>query len=213
MLGLNAVRAQVHGRDVTAQPNFADHHDRAAQFVLFLLDALQRGHRDGVRDEPLERLAEAEFLWSDVHDQHLIVQTGWRLWRHAVQCRARRAGARRQCGTIRREHFSILKGMEEVTPQEGQRRVQQGAVLLDVREDNEYREVRAQGAQLMPLSMFEESFQQLPKDQEIVVICRSGARSARAAQYLLDRGFNAVNLQGGTIAWEEQGLPVERGQQ
>lgn len=101
--------------------------------------------------------------------------------------------------------------MEEVTPQEGQRRVQQGAVLLDVREPNEYTEVHAQGAQLMPLSTFTDQYGDLAKDREIVVICRSGARSARAAQFLIEQGYSAVNLQGGTLAWEQDGLPVERG--
>ena len=100
--------------------------------------------------------------------------------------------------------------MQEVTPQEGQRRVQQGAVLLDVREPEEFADVHAGGAQLMPLSTFGEQYQNLDQDREIVVICRSGARSARAAQFLLDHGYNAVNLAGGTLAWEEGGLPVER---
>ncbi|WP_245557539.1 rhodanese-like domain-containing protein [Deinococcus peraridilitoris] len=100
--------------------------------------------------------------------------------------------------------------MEEVTPQEGQRRLQQGALLLDVRESEEFRDVHAQGAQLMPLSTFQENYATLDQDREIVVICRSGARSARAAQFLLDNGYKAVNLEGGTVAWEAQGLPVEK---
>lgn len=106
----------------------------------------------------------------------------------------------------------MLEGMEEVTPREGQERVRQGALLLDVREPDEYREVHAEGARLMPLSTFEEQYAALGQEQPIVVICRSGARSARAAQYLLDRGYDAVNLQGGTLAWEADGLPVERGE-
>jgi len=106
----------------------------------------------------------------------------------------------------------MLWGMEEVTPQEGQRRVQAGALLLDVRERDEYAAVHAQGARLMPLSEFQDQYGTLSKDQEIVVICRSGARSARAAQFLLEQGYRAVNLGGGTIAWEDEGLPVERGE-
>lgn len=100
--------------------------------------------------------------------------------------------------------------MQEVTPQEGQRLVEEGALLLDVREANEYAEVHARGAQLMPLSSIEEHYESLDKTRDIVVICRSGARSARAAQFLLDRGYHAINLEGGTLAWEEQGLPVEK---
>lgn len=101
--------------------------------------------------------------------------------------------------------------IEEVTPQEGQRRVGEGALLLDVREQNEYDEVRAEGARLMPLSTFDAHFHELPKDQDIVVICRSGKRSLDAATRLAAQGYRAVNLTGGTLAWEAEGLPVERG--
>lgn len=82
--------------------------------------------------------------------------------------------------------------------------------MLDVRESNEFEEVHAEGAQLMPLSSFQQTYDELDKDRDIVVICRSGARSAQAAQFLLQQGYNAVNLQGGTMAWEQAGLPVER---
>ncbi|MFC4636744.1 rhodanese-like domain-containing protein [Deinococcus hohokamensis] len=103
--------------------------------------------------------------------------------------------------------------MEEVTPQEGQRRVQQGALLIDVREQNEYDEVHAEGAQLIPLSEFEARAGELPRDRELVMICRSGARSARAGQFLLDQGHTqVVNLAGGTMAWVDAGLPSVRGQ-
>ena len=82
--------------------------------------------------------------------------------------------------------------------------------MLDVREPEEYQEVHAERAQPMPLSSFEDTYQDLDQARDVVVICRSGARSARAAQFLLDHGYNAVNLEGGTLAWEAQGLPVER---
>lgn len=87
--------------------------------------------------------------------------------------------------------------------------MQQGALLIDVREPNEYEEVHATGAQLMPLSEFEQSHGSLPKDAELVMICRSGARSERAAQLLLDNGYsNVSNLKGGTMAWVQDGLPT-----
>ncbi|MFC3835015.1 MULTISPECIES: rhodanese-like domain-containing protein [Deinococcus] len=103
--------------------------------------------------------------------------------------------------------------MEEITPQEGQRRVQAGAVLVDVREQNEYDEVHAEGALLIPLSEFEARHGELPKDRELVMICRSGARSARAGEYLEQQGYSQVaNLTGGTNAWVESGLPSVKGQ-
>lgn len=106
----------------------------------------------------------------------------------------------------------MLSFMEEVTPQEGLRRVQQGAVLVDVRELNEYQDVHAEGALLVPLSEFEARYSELPADQELVMICRSGARSARAAEFLMQHGYGkVVNLQGGTLAWVDAGLPAVKG--
>ncbi|MDV6376119.1 rhodanese-like domain-containing protein [Deinococcus arenicola] len=100
--------------------------------------------------------------------------------------------------------------MEDITPQEGQQRVHQGAVLVDVREQYEYDEVHAEGAMLLPLSELESRFAELPKDKELVMICRSGARSAKAGEYLMQNGYeNVVNLGGGTVAWAEAGLPTE----
>ncbi|MEF2279996.1 rhodanese-like domain-containing protein [Deinococcus sp. YIM 134068] len=101
--------------------------------------------------------------------------------------------------------------MREVTPEEGQRMVQGGALLVDVREGHEYEELHAEGARLVPLSEFEARYGELPQDRDLVMICRSGARSARAGQYLLDRGYDServVNLAGGTLAWAEGGLPT-----
>ncbi|GAA5512251.1 thiosulfate sulfurtransferase GlpE [Deinococcus carri] len=102
--------------------------------------------------------------------------------------------------------------LKDVSPTEGQQRVQGGALLVDVREPNEYQDVHAQGAQLLPLSEFEARYAELPRDRELVMICRSGARSARAGQYLLDHGYTrVVNLEGGTLAWQDAGLPTEEG--
>ncbi|GBF06423.1 rhodanese-like protein [Deinococcus aerius] len=100
----------------------------------------------------------------------------------------------------------------DVTPTEGQRMVQEGALLVDVREPAEYAEIHAEGALLVPLSEFEARYSELPKDRDLVMICRSGARSARAGQYLLEHGYkDVVNLAGGTLAWAEAGLPVGGG--
>lgn len=106
----------------------------------------------------------------------------------------------------------MLLGMEDVTPQEGQQRVQQGALLVDVREQSEYDEVHAEGATLLPLSELESRFSELPTDRELVMICRSGARSRQAGEYLMQNGYSkVVNLGGGTLAWAEAGLPTQEG--
>jgi rhodanese-related sulfurtransferase len=87
-----------------------------------------------------------------------------------------------------------------------------GPLLVDVRENNEYQAVRANGAVLMPMSEFADRHGELPKDRPIFVICASGNRSAAATAFLLRNGWTDVaNVDGGTGAWERAGLPVNRG--
>ncbi|WP_288401966.1 rhodanese-like domain-containing protein [uncultured Deinococcus sp.] len=100
--------------------------------------------------------------------------------------------------------------MKEANPTEGHQMVQDGALLVDVREQGEYDQIHAEGATLLPLSEFEARYAELPKDRPLVMICRSGARSARAGEYLLTNGYGDVtNLAGGTQAWAEAGLPTQ----
>jgi rhodanese-related sulfurtransferase len=85
-------------------------------------------------------------------------------------------------------------------------------ILVDVREANEFHDVRAEGAVLMPMSQFADRHGQLPKDRPLLVICASGARSAAATAFLLRSGWtDVVNIDGGTTAWAAAGLPVRRG--
>lgn len=100
--------------------------------------------------------------------------------------------------------------MKEVTPQEGLTLVEQGALLVDVREADEFTEVHAKGARLLPLGELSERWEELPK-QPLVLICRAGVRSARAGEFLEAKGYEVINLAGGTQAWQEAGLPVETG--
>lgn len=86
------------------------------------------------------------------------------------------------------------------------------AVLLDVREANEFHVVRAPGAALMPTSVFMARVAELPEDRTLLVVCRTGARSAAVTGYLLRTGRTDVfNVGGGMEAWEQAGLPVRRG--
>ena len=88
-----------------------------------------------------------------------------------------------------------------------------GPILLDVREKDEYRTVRANGAVLMPMSEFQDRAGELPKDRPIYVICASGNRSAAVTGFLLRSGWTDVaNVTGGTGEWERRGLPVNRGE-
>ena len=90
-------------------------------------------------------------------------------------------------------------------------RVRQGALLVDVREPDEFDEIHAEGAVLIPLGDVPERRDELPAQQDTLLICRSGARSQRAAEYLASFGHRVSNVAGGTLAWAERGLPVRQG--
>ena len=92
-------------------------------------------------------------------------------------------------------------GVPEVGPEEGRAFVDAGALLLDVRELDEWQAGHSRDAQFIPLG-------ELAKDRRIVAICRVGGRSARATQFLRAQGFDAVNLTGGMRAWATAGLDV-----
>ena len=96
------------------------------------------------------------------------------------------------------------------------RRAGDGApFLLDVREPWEYSAPygrHAPGAHLIPLAQLPSRLDELPGDRagELLVICKSGGRSAMAAAYLIQRGFRRVfNVATGTDGWVASGLPTE----
>lgn len=82
------------------------------------------------------------------------------------------------------------------------------AVLLDVREDEEWDAGHAPHAVHAPLSSLE--LADVPTDRPIVAVCRSGSRSGHLTEMLAPRGFDIVNLTGGMVAWAAAGLPVVR---
>jgi rhodanese-related sulfurtransferase len=85
--------------------------------------------------------------------------------------------------------------------------------LVDVREPSEFDGLLGHiaSAELVPLGTVEEVAGTWPRDAELVMVCRSGARSGRAAAQLVRQGFHRVmNLRGGMLAWNEAALPVVR---
>lgn len=87
------------------------------------------------------------------------------------------------------------------------------ALMLDVREQSEYATGHILNSKLIPLGKLKERIGELEKYRErpIVVICRSGQRSASACGLLGKQGFaQAYNLQGGIIAWQKASLPLEK---
>jgi len=87
------------------------------------------------------------------------------------------------------------------------------AVVLDVREENEYKAGHVLNSKLIPLGKLKQRIGELEKyrDRSIVVVCRSGNRSANACVTLGKQGFaHAYNLAGGVNAWQKAKLPLEK---
>jgi rhodanese-related sulfurtransferase len=102
--------------------------------------------------------------------------------------------------------------LEITVPQAAQKR-SQGAFLLDVREPSEWTQFHVQGATLIPLGELPNRLNEIPQDREVVVICRTGHRSAQGRDILLKAGFAQVtSMAGGMTAWQAQGLQVATGQ-
>ncbi len=74
--------------------------------------------------------------------------------------------------------------------------------LVDVREVEEFQTLHLEGAQNLPLSQLADIYDQLDKDLLHYVICKSGMRSARACQFLVEQGYDVINVQGGMTAFE-----------
>jgi len=84
--------------------------------------------------------------------------------------------------------------------------------LIDVRTPEEYAQGHVPGAQLICLDTLDECVNEIPKDKDVYLICRSGARSASALKHLRDtHGFTRLtNVTGGTMAWINAGYAVEK---
>ncbi|SHE66464.1 rhodanese-like domain-containing protein [Streptoalloteichus hindustanus] len=83
-----------------------------------------------------------------------------------------------------------------------------GQVLLDVREDDEWRAGHAPNAVHIPMGELMARLGELPEDADVFVVCRTGGRSARVTAYLNENGWDAVNVAGGMKAWAATGRPV-----
>jgi len=86
-----------------------------------------------------------------------------------------------------------------------------GAVVFDVREPDEYAEVRVPGVVHIPMAEVPEQVEAFEGHTPAYVICASGGRSARVVQFLMGQGIDAVNVAGGTHAWVAAGLPTASG--
>jgi rhodanese-related sulfurtransferase len=94
---------------------------------------------------------------------------------------------------------------------EVERLLADGAPLLDVRNPDEYEAARLPGAVLVPLADLPDRLADVPPGEPLLIICRSGARSLRACEFLAADGRTTMNVAGGIMAWIESGRAVSSG--
>jgi rhodanese-related sulfurtransferase len=97
----------------------------------------------------------------------------------------------------------------EVSVDEAYQMYQSGVFVLDVRTQEEWDEYHAPNATLIPLDQLPNRLNEVPKDQEILVVCRSGNRSQQGRDILLSTGYNATSMTGGLKEWYAKGYPIE----
>lgn len=100
---------------------------------------------------------------------------------------------------------------KEVCPTTTMGLIREGVLLVDVREPDEVAEVAFDVKDIMhiPFSEFENRWQEIPKDRDVVMACHEGARSLKTTYYLLNRGYDRViNMKLGMVRWVEKGFPV-----
>lgn len=83
------------------------------------------------------------------------------------------------------------------------------ALVLDVREQEEWQAGRIPEATFIPMDEVDRRLGELPRDRRLITVCRSGNRSGRVADDLRAKGYEAENIEGGMQAWHEAGLPIE----
>lgn len=107
-----------------------------------------------------------------------------------------------------------LGGVQQIDVNQAIRHINDEAIVLDVRLDNEFKSGHIKDAIHIPVGALETRFRELEKykDKDIVVNCQSGNRSMRAIQILKKHGFEKVyNLSGGISAWNNANMPIETG--
>ena len=116
-----------------------------------------------------------------------------------------------------REFEELVNGIKgtvrEISVAETRERVKQGATLIDVREDNEWKEAHAAGARHIGRGVIERDIvHQIPdKESEIILYCGGGYRSALAADNLQKMGYqNVFSMAGGWTAWQTANAPTEQ---
>lgn len=99
--------------------------------------------------------------------------------------------------------------LKEVSRDEAQKLIADGAQLVDVRADHEWEAGRIAGAKHVPLAELGERAGEIEKERTVVLYCRGGNRSTMAAAALAEAGYDVVKLSEGIVGWAGKGLPLE----
>ena len=97
----------------------------------------------------------------------------------------------------------------ELAPERARELTSEGAPLIDIRNPDEHEAGHIGGDQLIPFDRLKDEASRLPTDRPVVLYCRGGDRSSAAVQALRASGYDAYSIEGGLLAWQEHGLPVE----
>jgi rhodanese-related sulfurtransferase len=103
----------------------------------------------------------------------------------------------------------VTEAGSEVSRDEAQKLIEDGAQVIDVRTDHEWEVGRIAGATHLPLDELAERAGEIDKERPVVLYCRGGNRSTMAAAALEDAGYDARKLSEGIVGWVEAGLPVD----
>ncbi len=109
------------------------------------------------------------------------------------------------------DNLLFMTDLREIDVDELAERLAAGTAVIDVREADEYEAGHVPGAVLVPLSELTERVDDVPSGEPVLVICRSGARSAKACEFLGGQGRDVTNVAGGTLAWIDSGREVVEG--
>jgi rhodanese-related sulfurtransferase len=96
----------------------------------------------------------------------------------------------------------------EVSREEAQKLIEEGAQLVDVRVDHEWAAGHIAGATHLPLAELAERSGEIDRERPVVLYCRGGNRSSMATTALADAGYDAAKLSEGIVGWADAGLPL-----
>ncbi len=99
--------------------------------------------------------------------------------------------------------------MPEVNPQRARELIESDAQLIDVRTDTEFAAGHIPGSRHVPLADVAAEAENLDRERVLILYCRSGDRSSIAADAFAESGWEAYSIEGGLLAWEEGGVPLE----